>query len=64
MEDRKVAVVTGASRGLGAVFARVLAEEGFAVALGARDVSSVERLAVGLSVPALAHPLDGQTPEY
>ena len=58
MEDRKVAVVTGASRGLGAVFARVLAEEGFAVALGARDVSAVERLAAELPGPTLVHPLD------
>ncbi|HKV09060.1 MAG TPA: SDR family NAD(P)-dependent oxidoreductase, partial [Thermoanaerobaculia bacterium] len=58
MENHKVAVVTGASRGLGAVFARVLAEEGFAVALGARDVPAIERLAAGLPVPTLAHPLD------
>jgi len=58
MEDRKVAVVTGASRGLGAAFARVLAEEGYAVALGARDREELERLAAGLSAPALAHPLD------
>jgi len=58
MEDRKVAVVTGASRGLGAAFARVLAEEGYAVALGARDREGLERLAAGLPAPALAHPLD------
>jgi 3-oxoacyl-[acyl-carrier protein] reductase len=58
MENHKVAVVTGASRGLGAAFARVLAEEGFAVALGARDVAGIERLAAELSVPTLAHPLD------
>jgi 3-oxoacyl-[acyl-carrier protein] reductase len=58
MEDRKVAVVTGASRGLGAAFARVLAEEGFALALGARDREAIERLAASLGLPALAHPLD------
>jgi NADP-dependent 3-hydroxy acid dehydrogenase YdfG len=58
MEDRKVAVVTGASRGLGVAFARTLAEEGYAVALGARDREGVERAAAGLNVPALAHPLD------
>ena len=58
MENHKVAVVTGASRGLGAVFARVLAQEGFAVALGARDVPAIERLAAGLPVPTLTHPLD------
>ena len=58
MEDRKVAVVTGASRGLGAAFARVLAEEGYAVALGARDREGLERLAASLAAPTLAHPLD------
>ncbi|HEX6899284.1 MAG TPA: SDR family NAD(P)-dependent oxidoreductase [Thermoanaerobaculia bacterium] len=54
----KVAVVTGASRGLGAVFARTLAEEGYAVALGARDAGAVERLAGELPGPAFGHPLD------
>jgi NADP-dependent 3-hydroxy acid dehydrogenase YdfG len=61
MPDEKVAVVTGASRGLGAVFARVLAEEGFAVALGARDYTAVERLAAGLP-SALAVSLDVGNP--
>jgi NADP-dependent 3-hydroxy acid dehydrogenase YdfG len=53
----KVAAVTGASRGLGAVFARVLAEEGYAVALGGRDREAIERLAASLP-GSLAHPLD------
>ena len=55
--DRKVAVVTGASRGLGVTFARVFAEEGFTVALGARDLGAIERLAAELP-GAFAHPLD------
>jgi 3-oxoacyl-[acyl-carrier protein] reductase len=55
---QRVAVVTGASRGLGAAFARVLSEEGFAVALGARDLGAVERLSSELPGPALPHPLD------
>jgi 3-oxoacyl-[acyl-carrier protein] reductase len=58
MEERRVAVVTGASRGLGVAFARILAEEGYALALGARDWQGIERLASELSVPVLAHPLD------
>jgi len=58
----KVAVITGASRGLGATFARVFAEEGFAVALGARDVAAIERLAGELPGGAFAHPLDVGNP--
>jgi NADP-dependent 3-hydroxy acid dehydrogenase YdfG len=58
-----VAAVTGASRGLGAAFARVLSEEGFALALGARDLAAVERLASELPGPALALRLDVTDPE-
>jgi 3-oxoacyl-[acyl-carrier protein] reductase len=63
MEERKVAVVTGASRGLGATFARVLAEEGYAVALGARDKDGRERLAAELPAPAFPCFLDVASPE-
>lgn len=58
----RTAVVTGGSRGLGPAFARVLAEEGIAVALGARDVGQVEAVAAELAdthdVPAFGHALD------
>ncbi|HVR99347.1 MAG TPA: SDR family NAD(P)-dependent oxidoreductase [Thermoanaerobaculia bacterium] len=57
-----VAVITGASRGLGAVFARVFSEEGFAVALGARDTAAVEQLAAELPGPVFAHRLDVADP--
>ena len=42
---RRLAVVTGASSGIGAATARVLAGAGFAVALGARREERVEALA-------------------
>lgn len=42
---KKVAVVTGASRGLGAHIAQVLSEEGYVLALGARDLESLKSLA-------------------
>ena len=45
----QVAVVTGASGGLGAHFARVLASEGAAVALTARRLDKVEALAAELT---------------
>src|SRR3954453_6383601 len=40
--DGKVAVVTGASSGLGVAFAQALAEAGADVALGARRVEKLE----------------------
>jgi NAD(P)-dependent dehydrogenase (short-subunit alcohol dehydrogenase family) len=43
--DGKVAIVTGASRGIGAATARVLAAAGASVALAARDAEGLERLA-------------------
>lgn len=56
-----VAVVTGASGGLGAHFARVLARHGAAVALAARRVDSLQALAAEITVEggrALAIQLD------
>jgi NAD(P)-dependent dehydrogenase (short-subunit alcohol dehydrogenase family) len=43
--DGKVAIVTGASRGIGATTARLLAAAGASVALAARDADGLERLA-------------------
>lgn len=43
--DGKTAIVTGASRGIGAATARALAEEGANVVLAARSVGEIETLA-------------------
>lgn len=45
MEERKVALVTGASRGIGEEAAVALARDGFDVALAARGVEALEKTA-------------------
>jgi len=57
--DRRTAVVTGASAGIGRATAHALAREGARVALGARRVERVEGLAAELPGEGhLAHTLD------
>jgi NADP-dependent 3-hydroxy acid dehydrogenase YdfG len=55
-EDRPVAVVTGASAGIGAATARQLAADGFHVVLGARRIQRCEQIAKEIDGTAL--PLD------
>jgi NADP-dependent 3-hydroxy acid dehydrogenase YdfG len=62
---RRVAVVTGASSGIGAATAVELARRGFAVAIGARRPDRIEEVAKRVEeagVPACAHPLDVTDP--
>jgi NAD(P)-dependent dehydrogenase (short-subunit alcohol dehydrogenase family) len=64
--DGKVAVVTGASSGLGVAFARALAEAGADVALGARRVDRLEgtkALVEDLGRRAVTVPTDVSSPE-
>lgn len=59
--ERRPAVVTGASSGIGAATARALAEAGLPVALGARRVERCDELAAEIRAgggEAVAHPLD------
>jgi NAD(P)-dependent dehydrogenase (short-subunit alcohol dehydrogenase family) len=62
---RRVAIVTGASRGIGAATARAFAAAGAAVALAARDAAALEALAQELSANggrAIAVPTDVTDP--
>lgn len=56
--DGRVALITGASSGFGAHFARLYANAGAKVVLGARRVERVEALAAEIGANALAVALD------
>jgi len=59
----KIAVVTGASRGIGAAIAMALAREGAGVALIGRDAARLENQAAGLSADTLVAPADISDPD-
>lgn len=65
--DRKLALVTGASAGIGAAFARIFASHGYDVALTARRADRLERLGEEIrlryGVETLALPADLSRPE-
>jgi NAD(P)-dependent dehydrogenase (short-subunit alcohol dehydrogenase family) len=54
----KVALVTGASRGIGAATARALSEGGASVVLAARDADALAEVAASLPGPATVVPTD------
>jgi len=57
-DPARVAMVTGASRGIGRATAHRLADEGFRVVLVARDRASLDRVAAELPGTALVVPAD------
>lgn len=59
----KVAVVTGASKGIGRAIAEMLADEGYSLALGARSIEDLKKLAEGLETEVFYHYLDVSRPE-
>src|SRR5262245_1737096 len=59
----KVAIVTGASRGIGRSIAQTLAAEGMNVTLVARTRSQLEELAGSIPTASLVHAADLRTPE-
>lgn len=63
-DSQKIAVVTGASAGIGAATARALHREGHRLILGARRVERLERLAseLGSDPGVQIHPLDVTDP--
>jgi len=56
--DGRVAVVTGASSGIGEATVRALSAAGASVALGARRTDRLQTIAEGLDGPSLVHEVD------
>ena len=58
MQDRPVALVTGANRGIGLQIAKELAAHGYTVLVGSRDIENAKAAAEGIGADACALQLD------
>src|SRR5215217_94684 len=58
----QVAIVTGASRGIGRAIAQTLAAEGMRLVLAARSGDQLDQLAASLSVDCLVQAIDLRAP--
>jgi NAD(P)-dependent dehydrogenase (short-subunit alcohol dehydrogenase family) len=63
MTDQRIAVITGASRGLGRATAQALADQGYQVVVTARDASAASATAADIGHGAAAHQLDVSSDE-
>jgi len=61
--DGKVAIVTGASRGIGRAIAQALAGEGMHVVLAARSQPALDEVAASLPTSSLVHAADLRMPD-
>ena len=59
-EPTRIALVTGASRGLGLVIARVLAQRGYSLVIGGRDRDALAAAAAELSRARAGRPAGGR----
>ena len=59
----KIAIVTGASRGIGRAIAETLSAEGVKIVLAARSVDLLDSLSSRLPTQSIAYPVDLRYPE-
>ena len=61
--SQRVAIVTGASRGIGAAIAQALSRDGFSIVAAARSQDALQSVVDALPTPSHAHACDLSTPD-